>query len=233
MSDSSCVRIGSFLRVAETIGPTSSRSGKNTSIFSTPFSCAIATTRWVSSSLASSSTSPVPGSTMSAAANAPVSASSVIAMSFTPALRRPSMWDFVIFLPSPIDTSPALTSLRARWPTSPSPTAQYSALSRRLRRSTWWKVRMISSAPRSPRARRNTVARNLRLRSMRTYSRFLVSYSNSTQDPRYGMICATYRFLSSEWKKAPGERCSCETMTRSVPLMMKVPLSVISGMSPK
>ncbi len=38
--------------------------------------------------------------------------------------------------------------------------------------------------------------------------------------------------LSSEWKNAPGERCSCETMTRSVPLMMNVPLSVISGMSP-
>jgi hypothetical protein len=29
-----------------------------------------------------------------------------------------------------------------------------------------------------------------------------------------------------------GERCICETMTRSVPLMMKVPLSVMSGMSP-
>jgi hypothetical protein len=39
--------------------------------------------------------------------------------------------------------------------------------------------------------------------------------------------------LSSEWKNAPGERWSCETMTRSVPLMMNVPLSVISGMSPK
>ena len=36
-----------------------------------------------------------------------------------------------------------------------------------------------------------------------------------------------------EWKKAPGDRCSCETMTRSVPLMMNVPFSVISGMSPK
>ena len=31
----------------------------------------------------------------------------------------------------------------------------------------------------------------------------------------------------------PGERCSCETMTRSVPLTMKVPLSVISGSSPR
>ena len=106
------------------IGPTSSRSGKNTSIFSTPFSCAIATTRWLNSSLASSSTSPVAGSTMSAAANAPSSASSVIAMSLTPALRRPSMWVLVIFLPSPIETSPTLTSVRERWPTRPSPTDQ-------------------------------------------------------------------------------------------------------------
>ena len=39
--------------------------------------------------------------------------------------------------------------------------------------------------------------------------------------------------LSSEWKNAPGDRCNCETMTRSVPLMMNVPLSVISGISPK
>ena len=34
-------------------------------------------------------------------------------------------------------------------------------------------------------------------------------------------------------KKMPGERCSCETITRSVPLMMKVPFSVMIGISPK
>ena len=34
-------------------------------------------------------------------------------------------------------------------------------------------------------------------------------------------------------KKMPGERCSCETMTRSVPLMMNVPFSVMIGISPK
>jgi hypothetical protein len=39
--------------------------------------------------------------------------------------------------------------------------------------------------------------------------------------------------LPLSWSKnTPGERCSCETMTRSVPLMMKVPLSVMSGNSP-
>ena len=34
-------------------------------------------------------------------------------------------------------------------------------------------------------------------------------------------------------KKTPGERCNCETITRSVPFTMKVPFGVISGMSPK
>ena len=39
--------------------------------------------------------------------------------------------------------------------------------------------------------------------------------------------------LPLSWSKnTPGERCICETMTRSVPLTMKVPLSVMSGMSP-
>ncbi len=34
-------------------------------------------------------------------------------------------------------------------------------------------------------------------------------------------------------KNTPGERCNWLTITRSVPLMMKVPFSVISGTSPK
>ena len=45
--------------------------------------------------------------------------------------------------------------------------------------------------------------------------------------------------LPDEWvlprscsKNTPGERCSCETITRSVPLMTKEPLSVMSGISP-
>ena len=33
-------------------------------------------------------------------------------------------------------------------------------------------------------------------------------------------------------KNTPGERWSCDTMTRSVPLMMNEPFSVISGISP-
>ena len=53
------------------------------------------------------------------------------------------------------------------------------------------------------------------------------------------MIRAANSSLPDEWvlplswsKNTPGERCIWETMTRSVPLTMKVPLSVISGMSP-
>lgn len=33
-------------------------------------------------------------------------------------------------------------------------------------------------------------------------------------------------------ENTPGERCICETMTRSVPLITKVPFSVMSGNSP-
>ena len=33
-------------------------------------------------------------------------------------------------------------------------------------------------------------------------------------------------------KNTPGERCSCETITRSVPLMTKEPVVVMSGISP-
>ena len=43
---------------------------------------------------------------------------------------------------------------------------------------------------------------------------------------------ATVLPLSSS-KKTPGERWSWDTTTRSVPLMMKVPFSVISGSSPR
>ncbi|MNC94397.1 hypothetical protein D3C83_112400 [compost metagenome] len=39
--------------------------------------------------------------------------------------------------------------------------------------------------------------------------------------------------LPRSWSNStPGERCIWETMTRSVPLMMKVPFIVMSGMSP-
>ncbi len=40
------------------------------------------------------------------------------------------------------------------------------------------------------------------------------------------------RKRSPGWKITPGLRTSCDTTTRSVPLMMNVPLSVIIGKSP-
>ena len=40
------------------------------------------------------------------------------------------------------------------------------------------------------------------------------------------------RKRSPGWKMTPGLRTSWETTTRSVPLMMNVPLSVIMGKSP-
>ena len=42
--------------------------------------------------------------------------------------------------------------------------------------------------------------------------------------------CLSRSFASMRY--APGERTSCVTTTRSVPLMMKVPRSVIHGKSP-
>ena len=42
---------------------------------------------------------------------------------------------------------------------------------------------------------------------------------------------ATFSSLPG-WKSTPGERTSWETTTRSVPLMMKVPCSVMMGKSP-
>ncbi len=61
-----------------------------------------------------------------------------------------------------------------------------------------------------------------------------MSSSNSIQLPRYGITWALYRALSLLMaKNTPGLRCSWETMTRSVPLMTKVPRSVMVGRSPK
>ncbi len=68
----------------------------------------------------------------------------------------------------------------------------------------------------------------------------LASKSNSTHDPRYGMTRAEKSGLPeasvlplSSSKNTPAERCSWLTTTRSVPLMMNVPLSVIRGSSPR
>src|SRR4051794_21488660 len=67
------------------------------------------------------------------------------------------------------------------------------------------------------------------------------STSNSIHSPRYGWIVPVTswclagfrsRNRSPGWKITPGDRTSCETTTRSVPLITNVPLSVIMGKSP-
>ena len=64
-----------------------------------------------------------------------------------------------------------------------------------------------------------------------------MSISNSSQAPRDGMIFATKTSLSVALsmlrsKYTPGERTICDTTTRSVPLMTKVPFAVMIGKSP-
>ena len=65
------------------------------------------------------------------------------------------------------------------------------------------------------------------------------SYSKSSQEPRYGMTRAENSSLPEECvlprscsKNTPGERCSCDTITRSVPLITNEPVVVMSGISP-
>ena len=91
----------------------------------------------------------------------------------------------------------------------------------------------------SPIAFRSVVTGILRRRSTRKNRKSFGSNSKSSQLPRYGITRAENRSLPelcvlprSCSKNTPGERCSCETMTRSVPLMMNEPFSVMSGISP-
>ena len=97
------------------------------SMRSTFFSCAIEMTRGSSVSLASRITSPVDGSTMSAAAKAPSSSASEISTASTFGLACSASIAFlVIFLPCwTVKFSPGTTmSLAARRPTRLSLTAQ-------------------------------------------------------------------------------------------------------------
>ena len=60
---------------------------------------------------------------------------------------------------------------------------------------------------------------------------------NSTHEPRNGMMRAEKSRWPLGWmvssNTTPGDRCSCETMTRSAPLITKVPSGVSSGSSPR
>ncbi len=92
-------------------------------------------------------------------------------------------------------------------------------------------------------ARMKVVTMILRFLSMRTpivpsVTSFLppLSLSNSIQAPRFGITVATYTgrplVSVSARKYTPGERTSWLTITRSAPLIMNVPFSVMSGRSP-
>ena len=88
-----------------------------------------------------------------------------------------------------------------------------------------------------PSALSSTVTGWRRLRSMRTPTVSRLSTSNSSHAPRPGItltLCSVFSvdlsMVSSKY--TPGERTSWDTTTRSVPLMMKVPFSVIIGKSP-
>src|SRR3979409_22040 len=79
----------------------------------------------------------------------------------------------------------------------------------------------------------------LRRRSTRKNTVSLGSNSKSSQEPRYGMTRAENSSLPEECvlprscsKNTPGERCSWETITRSVPLITNEPVVVIKGNSP-
>ena len=93
------------------------------------------------------------------------------------------------------------------------------------------KISRISLSFSKPTARNNVVTGNFFLRSMYAYITLLMSVANSIQDPLNGIIRAEYSFVPLAWilcpKKTPGERCNCETTTRSAPLITKVPFGVI------
>src|SRR5208283_934588 len=72
---------------------------------------------------------------------------------------------------------------------------------------------------------------------MYAYMTLLISVVNSTHEPRNGMMRAEKIGVTFGWtdspKKTPGERCSWLTMTRSAPLMINVPRSVMYGRLPR
>ena len=93
------------------------------------------------------------------------------------------------------------------------------------------KISRISLSSSKPMARNKVVTGNFFLRSIYAYMTLLMSVANSIHEPLNGMIRAEYSCVPFAWilepKKTPGERCNWETTTRSAPLIIKVPLSVI------
>ena len=86
-------------------------------------------------------------------------------------------------------------------------------------------------------ARRKVVMGNLLDWSMRMLSESRLVTAISIQLPRSGMIRAPCSGRSDSWnslvKSTPGERCICETSTRSAPLTMNSPPPIMIGISPR
>ena len=98
-------------------------------------------------------------------------------------------------------------------------------------------ILIISSSLDNPNARRSVVRGTFLVLSILTYKTSLASVSNSSQVPLVGIIWEVIQFLPflsiSLLKYTLGDLTSCDTITRSAPLITKEPLSVIIGMSPK
>ncbi len=93
---------------------------------------------------------------------------------------------------------------------------------------------LIASSLSIPNARNKVVAGTRRLRSIFTPIKPVWAVSNSSHEPRLGMILVPKNNLPPIFcaeKNTPAERISCEIQTRSTPLTIKVPRSVISGKS--
>ncbi len=95
---------------------------------------------------------------------------------------------------------------------------------------------MISRSDPYPRARRRTVIGSFLVLSILTEITSLESVSYSSHAPLLGMTVDEKSFLpdlsSLSEKYIPGDLTNWLTMTLSAPLMIKVPVSVMSGKSP-
>ena len=93
------------------------------------------------------------------------------------------------------------------------------------------KICRMSLSASKPMARSRVVTGNFFLRSMYAYITLLISVANSIHEPLNGITRAEYSSVPlacTLWpKNTPGERCNCETTTRSAPLITKVPLAVM------
>ena len=93
------------------------------------------------------------------------------------------------------------------------------------------KISRMSLSLSYPRARKSVVTGNFFLRSIYAYITLLMSVANSIHEPLKGIILAEYNFVPLAWrdcpKNTPGERCNCDTITRSAPFTTKEPLGVI------